>query len=403
MLDGRRVLLIVSGGIAAYKSLDLIRRLKERGARVRCVLTAGAENFVTPLSVAALSGEPVRSDMFSAADEGEMDHIRLTRESDLVVVAPATAHLLARMAGGLADDLATTLLLATSVPVLVAPSMNSRMWEHPATQANIAILERRGIERIGPNAGDLACGETGSGRMAEPAEILERIEMLLGGGPLAGRHAIVTSGPTIEQIDPVRYIANRSSGRQGHAIAAALAELGATVTLVSGPVALADPPGCTVVRVESAMQMLNAARSALPADIAVCAAAVADWSVVNRSTEKRKKKVGEAPPVIELGPNPDILATLSRAEAARPRLVIGFAAETQALIENAEDKRLRKGCDWIVANDVSEGSESFGGASNTVHLIDENGVEDWPRASKIEIARRLARRIAALFEDENPG
>jgi phosphopantothenoylcysteine decarboxylase/phosphopantothenate--cysteine ligase len=399
VFEGRRVLLIVSGGIAAYKSLELIRRLKDGGAKVRCVLTRGAENFVTPLAAAALSGEPVRREMFSAADEGEMDHIRLSREADLVVVAPATAHLLARMAAGLADDLASTLLLATDKPVLIAPAMNSRMWEHLATQANIATLDARGIHRIGPNSGDLACGETGSGRMAEPSEIMARIEILLGGGPLAGRHAIVTSGPTIEAIDPVRYIANRSSGRQGHAIAAALAELGAKVTLISGPVALADPPGCRVVRVESAMQMLNEARAALPADIAVCAAAVADWSVVNRSTEKRKKKVGEAPPVIELGPNPDILATLSRAEAARPRLVIGFAAETESLLDNARSKRERKGCDWILANDVSEGSETFGGESNTVHLIDANGVEGWPRMSKVEIARRLARHIAEALEE----
>ncbi|MFD2232687.1 bifunctional phosphopantothenoylcysteine decarboxylase/phosphopantothenate--cysteine ligase CoaBC [Phaeospirillum tilakii] len=401
MLDGRRILLILSGGIAAYKSLDLVRRLKERGAQVRCVLTRAAAEFVTPLSLATLSGEAVHQEMFGhAADPGGIDHIRLTREADLVVVAPATAHLLARMAVGLADDLATTLLLASDKKVLVAPAMNSRMWDHPATQANLAVLAARGVERVGPAAGTLACGETGEGRMAEIETIVARIEALLGAGPLSGRHAIVTSGPTIEPIDPVRYIANRSTGRQGHAIAAALAELGARVTLVSGPVALADPPGCTVVRVESALQMLNEARAALPADIAVCAAAVADWTVVNRSTEKRKKKIGEPPPVLQLAPNPDILATLARAEADRPRLVIGFAAETEALLDNARDKRQRKGCDWILANSVAEGDDSsFGGADNTVHLLDGESVESWPRMSKREVGRRLAQRIAAALAE----
>jgi len=400
VLDGRQILLILSGGIAAYKSLDLIRRLKERGARVRCVVTAAATQFVTPLSLATLSGEPVHQEMFGSADAlGGIDHIRLTREADLVVVAPATANLLARMAAGLADDLASTLLLASDKPILVAPAMNTRMWDHPATQANLALLAARGVERVGPGAGTLACGETGEGRMAEVEEILARIDLLLASGPLAGRHAIVTSGPTLEAIDPVRYIANRSSGRQGHAIAAALAELGANVTLVTGPVALPDPAGCRVVRVESALQMLNETRDALPADIAVCAAAVADWTVVNRSEEKRKKKIGEPPPMIKLAPNPDILATLARAGQERPRLVIGFAAETESLLDNARDKRQRKGCDWILANSVAEGDSSFGGDDNTVYLLDGQGTESWPRMSKIEVGRRLARRIAAALAE----
>lgn len=400
MLDGRRILLILSGGIAAYKSLDLIRRLKERGASVACVVTRAATQFVTPLSLATLSGEPVHQEMFDSSDPmAGIDHIRLTREADLVVVAPATAHLLARMAAGLADDLASTLLLASDKPILIAPAMNSRMWAHPATQANLALLESRGIDRVGPGSGELACGETGAGRMAEVAEILARIETRLGGGPLTGRHAIVTSGPTIEAIDPVRYIANRSSGRQGHAIAAALAELGARVTLISGPVALADPPGCRVIRVESAVQMLHETRAALPADIAVCAAAVADWTVVNRSLEKRKKKIGEPPPLIQLAPNPDILATLARADTERPALVIGFAAETESLLDNARDKLLRKGCDWILANSVAEADSSFGGEENTVHLLDGEAIESWPRMSKAEVGRRLAQRIAAALAD----
>ena len=396
MLDGRRVLLIVSGGIAAYKSLELIRRLGDRGCAVRCILTAGGAQFVTPLSLAALSGDKVYQDTFSLTDEAEMGHIRLSREADLVVVAPATANILAKMAAGIADDLATTALLATDKPVLVAPAMNTMMWDHPATRANLATLTARGVHRVGPGAGDLACGEVGAGRMAEPAEILAAIETLLSGeGPLSGRHAVVTSGPTHEAIDPVRYIANRSSGKQGHAIAAALARLGARVTLVSGPVALADPTGVTVVKVESALQMLNAVRAALPADILVCAAAVADWTVANRLTEKRKKKVGAPPPVIELAINPDILATMSQPGPARPRLVVGFAAETENLIEHAADKRTRKGCDWIVANDVSEGSGTFGGDDNRVHVIDAAGIEDWPTMSKDAVAARLAERIAA--------
>ncbi len=395
MLDGRRVLLIISGGIAAYKSLELIRRLKDRGCAVRCILTRGGANFVTPLSVAALSGDKVYQETFSLTDEAEMGHIRLSREADLVVVAPATANLLAKMTAGIADDLASTALLATDKRVLVAPAMNTMMWEHPATRANMALLESRGVARIGPGAGDLACGEVGAGRMAEPAEILAAIESLLSDGPLKGVRAIVTSGPTHEAIDPVRFIANRSSGKQGHAIAAALAALGAEVTLVSGPVTIPDPAGLKAIKVESAVQMLNAVQGALPADLVVCAAAVADWSVANRATEKRKKTAGAPPPTIELAPNPDILATVSKlAPGTRPRLVVGFAAETEKLMEHAADKRMRKGCDWIVANDVSEGTGTFGGESNTVHVIDGSGTESWPALGKDEVARRLAERIA---------
>jgi phosphopantothenoylcysteine decarboxylase/phosphopantothenate--cysteine ligase len=398
VLDGRRVLLIISGGIAAYKSLELIRRLKDRGCAVRCILTRGGANFVTPLSVAALSGDKVYQETFSLTDEAEMGHIRLSREADLVVVAPATANLLARMAAGIADDLASTALLATDKRVLVAPAMNTMMWEHAATRANLATLEARGVLRVGPGAGDLACGEVGAGRMAEPAEILAAIEAALSDGPLKGVRAVVTSGPTHEAIDPVRFIANRSSGKQGHAIAAALAALGAEVTLVSGPVTIPDPAGVKVVRVESALQMLNAVRAGLPADLVVCAAAVADWTVANRAAEKRKKKVGDPPPTIELTPNPDILMTVSKAETrVRPRLVVGFAAETENLLEHAADKLARKGCDWIVANDVSEGTGTFGGDANTVHVIDGKGTESWPAMGKDEVARKLAERIAAAL------
>ncbi|MDA8232461.1 MAG: bifunctional phosphopantothenoylcysteine decarboxylase/phosphopantothenate--cysteine ligase CoaBC [Magnetospirillum sp.] len=397
MLTGRRVLLVISGGIAAYKSLDLIRRLRERGAAVRCILTRGGEQFVTPLSIATLTGERVFQDIFSLTDEAEIGHIALVKECDLVVVAPATANLLAKMAMGLADDLAATALLATDRPILVAPAMNTRMWDHPATRANLATLEARGVHRVGPNTGWLAEGEVGEGRMAEVPEILAAIEGLLAGGPLAGRRALVTSGPTVEPIDPVRFIANRSSGKQGHAIAAALARLGAGVTLVSGPVALADPAGVRVVRVETAAEMLEACRAALPADVAVCAAAVADWTVANRSAGKRRKQAGAPPPVIELAPNPDILATLA-AGPQRPRLLVGFAAETENVVGNAVEKRARKGCDWIVANDVSAGTGAFGGDANTVHLVTASGVEDWPALPKTEVARRLAERIAAAVQ-----
>jgi phosphopantothenoylcysteine decarboxylase / phosphopantothenate---cysteine ligase len=401
VLAGKRVLLVIAGGVAAYKSLELIRRLRERGVAVRTILTQAGARFVTPLSVQALTEDTVYQDMWSLTDESQMGHIRLSRDADLAVVAPATADLLARMAAGMADDLAATALLATDKPVLVAPAMNVRMWEHPATQANIKLLESRGVKRIGPNSGDMACGEYGPGRMAEPMEILAAIEAhftsVQAPKPLAGLRALVTSGPTYEAIDPVRYIANRSSGKQGHAAAAALAELGAAVTLVSGPVRLADPPGCRVVAVESAREMLAACRAALPADIAVFAAAVADWRSAGEADQKLKKD-GSGPPQLALTENPDILATVAGLPAGeRPRLVVGFAAETQNVVAYAEDKRRRKGCDWIVANDVSPATGTFGGDRNTVHVINADGVEDWPALDKTEVARRLADRVAAFF------
>jgi phosphopantothenoylcysteine decarboxylase / phosphopantothenate---cysteine ligase len=398
MLNGKRILLIVGGGIAAFKSLELIRRLRERGASVRCVLTENGAHFVTPLSLQALSEDRVYSDMFSLTDESEMGHIQLSRDADLLVVAPATANLLARMAAGLADDLAATVLLATDKPVLAAPAMNVRMWTHAATVTNVETLRQRGIHFIGPNDGAMACNEFGPGRMSEPEEIAAAIETLLvPARPLAGRRAIVTSGPTREAIDPVRYISNHSSGKQGHAIASALAELGADVTLVSGPVSLADPPGLSAVHVESADQMLAACLTAGSVDIAVCAAAVADWKAARPADAKIKKKPGAAPPALELAPNPDILATLSKAGPARPALVVGFAAETEDLVANAIDKRKRKGCDWIVANDVSAAAGTFGGERNAVHLITASGVEDWPTLPKADVARRLAGRIALYF------
>lgn len=394
MLTGRRILLIISGGIAAYKCLELIRRLRERGCAVRTILTAGGQQFVTPLSVAALSEDKVYTDLFSLTDESEMGHIRLSREADLVVVAPASADILAKMAAGMADDLATTALLATDKPVLVAPAMNMMMWAHAATQANVATLAARGVRRIGPGAGELACGEVGSGRMAEPMEILAAIEAALAGGPLSGRHCLVTSGPTHEEIDPVRYIANRSSGKQGHAIAGALARLGADVTLVTGPSHEPDPAGATVVRIESARDMLAACEAALPAEVAVCAAAVADWRVAAPAGQKLKKDGAAVPAPLELALNPDILATLAALGPRRPRLVVGFAAETERVVEQAQEKRRRKGCDWIVANDVSPAAGTFGGTRNTVHVIDGGGVESWPTLDKSEVAERLARRIA---------
>jgi phosphopantothenoylcysteine decarboxylase / phosphopantothenate---cysteine ligase len=394
-LNGKRVLLIVSGGIAAFKALELIRLLRRRGCGVTCVLTGNGGQFVTPLSLQALSEHKVYTELFSLTDESEMGHIQLSRSADLVVVAPATANILAKMAGGLADDLASTLLLATDKPVLVAPAMNVRMWEHAATHANMKLLASRGIHVVGPDQGAMACNEYGFGRLSEPPEILTAIEALLvPDQPLAGCHAIVTSGPTHEPIDPVRYIANRSSGRQGHAIAAALAALGARVTLVSGPVTAADPPGVTVRRIENAAQMLDACQSALPADIAVFAAAVADWRVANASEGKIKKQPGIAAPALELVPNPDILATIAAAGPRRPRLVVGFAAETSDLLANAQSKLRRKNADWIVANDVSPATGIMGGEENAVNLITATGVEEWPRLNKDEVARRLAARIA---------
>ena len=396
MLTGKRILLVVSGGIAAYKSLELIRRLRERRATVRCILTKGGAEFVTALSLAALSEDKVYTDLFSLTDESEMGHIRLSREADLVVVAPATADILAKMAQGLADDLATTALLASDKAPLIAPAMNLRMWHHAATQANLALLESRGVRRVGPGEGPMACGEFGLGRMAEPAEILAAIEAELAAGPLSGRRAVVTSGPTHEPIDPVRFIGNRSSGRQGHAIAAALARRGAETILVSGPTAEPDPPGVTVRHVETAEEMLSSCRAALPADVAVCAAAVADWKIANPAAQKLKKAGGK-PPRLELAANPDILSTLSGADNARPRLVIGFAAETEHVVENAIAKRAAKGCDWIVANDVSPHTGTFGGQQNTVHLISAGEVEHWPTLSKVEVAERLVDRIVRHF------
>jgi len=393
MLAGRRILLIVSGSVAAYKALELTRLLRKDGAQVMAILTAGGARFVTKEALAAITGERVHDDLWAA--EAEIGHIRLARWPDLVAVVPASADLLAKMANGLTDDLATCVLLATRAKVMAAPAMNPAMWEHPATRANMAALRARGVLVAGPEDGLMAEPESGPGRLMEPAGLLEAIRAALSGGPLAGKHLLVTSGPTHEPIDPVRYIANRSSGKQGHAIAAALAALGARVTLVSGPVAQPDPPGVAVARVESAREMLAACEAALPADAAVCAAAVADWRTARAADQKMKKVPGEAPPPLELALNPDILATLSAAGPRRPRLVVGFAAETEKVIENATAKRAKKGCDWIVANDVS--GDVMGGAENAVHLVTESGVEDWPRMAKEEVARRLAARIAEVL------
>ncbi len=400
IIAGKKLLLIVSGGIAAYKCLETIRRLNERGMRTRTILTRAGSRFITPLSLAAISGERVFEDLFSLTDESEIGHIRLSREADLLVVAPASANIIARMAHGLADDLATTALLATDKPILMAPAMNPRMWDHPATQANMATLSARGVLRVGPNSGEMAeRGESGPGRMAEPTEIVAAIEAYFQRSTrLSGRRAIVTSGPTVEAIDPVRFLANRSSGRQGHAIAEALSRLGVETVLVSGPTNLPDPPGVTIVRVESAVDMLAACQAALPADIAVCAAAVADWRIRRVAGNKLKKDGGATPPTLELAENPDILATLAAAGPRRPRLVIGFAAETEAVVDNAVTKRQRKGCDWMLANDVSPGTTTFGGEDNTVHLVTAEGVEPWARMSKKAIAERLAERIADAVE-----
>ncbi|MGC9417845.1 MAG: bifunctional phosphopantothenoylcysteine decarboxylase/phosphopantothenate--cysteine ligase CoaBC [Rhodovulum sp.] len=394
MLAGKRILLIVSGGIAAYKVLELIRRLRDRGAGVIPVMTRAAEQFVTPLSLSALAGEKVYRDLFDLTDEAEMGHIQLSRAADLVVVAPATANLLAKLAGGQADDLASTLLLATDTPVLVAPAMNVRMWQHPATRRNVATLRGDGVAFVGPNDGDMACGEYGPGRMAEVPEILAAIEAALAGGPLRGRRVVVTSGPTHEPIDPVRYIANRSSGAQGTAIARALAGLGAEVVFVTGPATVPPPAGVEVVRVETAREMLEAIQAALPAEAAVFAAAVADWRVAKPAGQKMKKDGTGRAPALEFAENPDILATVAGMAEGRPRLVVGFAAETHDVEAHARAKRARKGCDWIVANDVSPATGIMGGAENEVTLITAEGAETWPRLSKDEVAGRLAQRIA---------
>jgi phosphopantothenoylcysteine decarboxylase/phosphopantothenate--cysteine ligase len=394
----RRILLIIGGGIAAYKALDLIRRLKEHSLAVRCLLTKAAREFITPLSAGALSGERAFTDLFDQDSEFDVGHIRLAREADLVVVAPATADLMAKLAGGHADDLASAVLLAADRPVLLAPAMNPRMWEHTATQRNLALLIEDGIAVVGPNAGEMAeAGEAGIGRMAEPLEIvaaaLPLIARAAGEGALTGKRMIVTSGPTHEPIDPVRYIANRSSGKQGHAIAAAAASAGAEVILISGPVHLPDPPGVEVVKVASAQDMLDAVNKALPADVAVFAAAVADWRPAEAQSNKIKKGEGATPKLV-LKENPDILATVAHDASRRPRLVIGFAAETDRIIDHAKAKLARKGCDWILANDVSAESGVMGGDRNTVHLVTAQGVESWPQQSKEEVARTLVGRIA---------
>jgi len=426
-MQEKRVLLIVGGGIAAFKLPELVRLLRKAGIGVTTVLTEGGAQFVTPLTLSALSGELCHSALWDLTREAEMGHIQLSRSADLVVVAPATADLMAKMAAGLAGDLASTLLLATDKPVLIAPAMNVRMWEHAATRRNRQLLQADGVLFVGPEEGDMACGEWGEGRMAEPQAILDAILAALGGGvepplrltsdrlrlapedaappaiappdgPLRGRHIVVTSGPTHEPIDPVRYIANRSSGAQGAAIAAALRDLGAQVSFVTGPAAVPPPPGVQVLRVETAAEMRAAVEAVLPADAAVMAAAVADWRVVNASGQKMKKDGSGRPPSLEMAENPDILAWISRAEQ-RPSLVVGFAAETDNVVANAVAKRQRKGCDWIVANDVSSGSGVMGGADNTAILVTAENVEHWPRLPKAEVARRLAERIAARLAE----
>ena len=397
MLNGKRILLIVGGGIAAYKSLELVRRLRERGATVRVVLTQGGAQFVTPLSFSVLSGEEAFTDLFDLKDEAEIGHIQLSREADLVVVAPATADLLAKMANGLANDLASTVLMATDKSVLVAPAMNVRMWQHPATLRNVETLRADGVRFVGPEEGDMACGEFGPGRMAEPEDIAGAIARLLPsaeGISLVGRHVLITSGPTYEPIDPVRYIANRSSGKQGHALARAAKDMGARVTLISGPTHLPDIPGVMTVKVETAADMLDAALGALPADIAICAAAVADWRAATQAMEKLKKVEGQTALNLALARNPDILATLAAPGARRPALVIGFAAETETIITHAQEKLSRKGADWIVANDVSPGTGIMGGDRTEVHLVSAAGVEDWPAMGKDEMAVKLLARAA---------
>ncbi len=398
-LEGKRLLLIIGGGIAAYKCLDLIRRVKERGMTVRTILTKGGEQFVTPLSVSGLSGEKTYTDLFSLTDEVEMGHIRLSREADLVLVAPATADMMAKMVAGIADNLATTALLATDKPVMIAPSMNSRMWEHAATQRNVKQLQKDGIHVINPTSGDLACGEVGAGRLAEVEDLVAALEgFFTPTGPLAGRHIIITAGPTYEAIDPVRYIANRSSGKQGYAIARALRELGAKVSLISGPTNLDAPKNVTVTNIESANEMLAACQNTLPADVAICVAAVADWRTSQEAAQKIKKQGGQIP-ALQMVENPDILKILSNDATNRPTLVVGFAAETENISNNAKAKLKRKGCDWIVANDVSttDGQSVMGGDHNRVSLITAAGAEEWDNAHKDEVARRLAQKIEKHF------
>lgn len=401
-MNGKRILFIIGGGIAAYKSLELIRMLKKAGAFVTPVLTKAGTEFVTPLSVAGLAGEKVYTDLFDLTDEAEMGHIQLSRSADLVLVAPATADMMAKMAGGHADDLASTLLMATDTPVLIAPAMNVRMWTHAATQRNLATLQGDGIAVVGPNDGDMACGEFGPGRLAEPQEIFDALAQRLPiSGPLSGRRVVITSGPTHEPIDPVRYIANRSSGTQGVALAVALRDQGAEVVLISGPVDVPMPTGVRVLRVDTANQMMSATRNALPADCAIFAAAVADWRVSSASDQKIKKDGSGRVAPLQLSENPDILQAISNLpDGKRPALVIGFAAETDDLIENATAKRQRKGCDWIVANDVSPETGIMGGPENAVTLITSEGAEPWPRASKDAVARELARRVVEVLGKE---
>ncbi|MBR9762205.1 MAG: bifunctional phosphopantothenoylcysteine decarboxylase/phosphopantothenate--cysteine ligase CoaBC [Rhodobacteraceae bacterium] len=394
MLAGKRILLIISGGIAAFKTPALIRLLRAEGAAVTPVMTAAAAEFVTPLTLSALAGEKVYRELFDLTDEAEMGHIELSRSADLIVVAPATANLMAKMAQGLADDLASTLLLATDTPVLIAPAMNVRMWDHPATQRNLAVLKGDGVSIVGPDEGDMACGEYGPGRMSEPFAIVDAVRAALASGPLSGRRIVVTSGPTHEPIDPVRYIANRSSGAQGTAIARALAALGAEVVFVTGPADVPPPEGVEVVKVQTAREMQQAVAAALPADAAVFAAAVADWRVASESGSKIKKQPGRALPVLEFAENPDILAGVSQLTEGRPGLVVGFAAETDDVLAHATAKRARKGCDWILANDVSPATGIMGGTENAVVLISDAGAEEWPRMGKDDVARRLAAKIA---------
>jgi len=420
LLTGKKILLIISGGIAAYKCLELIRLIKKQSGAVQVVMTKSAAQFVTPLSLASLSGEKVLSDLFDLTDETEIGHIELSRSADLVVVAPATADIIARMAHGLASDLATTTLLATDKQVLVAPAMNVRMWHHAATQRNIATLKGDGILFVGPNEGDMACGEFGPGRMAEPAEILASIDVILNAepkllerpqsrlekrdhlsGPLAGKTVLITAGPTHEPIDPVRYIANRSSGKQGYALAQAAYDLGARVILVSGPVNQPIPEGVEVLPVETALDMRDACLEELPVDIAICAAAVADWRVTSPASEKMKKQGQSDVPGLELTQNPDILHTIANHKTSRPKLVVGFAAETENVIENAKTKLAKKGCDLIVANDVGAGSDVMGGAQNTVHIVTGTGTEDWPEMPKHQVAQKLMTYLATVLQSKD--
>ncbi len=406
MLAGKRILLIVGGGIAAYKCLELIRRLREREASVRVIMTEAAKQFVTPLSLASLSGDKVYDDMFDLTDETEIGHIQLSRDADILMVAPATADLMAKMATGQCSDLATTCLLATDKPVMIAPAMNVRMWEHAATQRNLETLRADGVHVVGPNEGDMACGEYGPGRMAEPAEIIDALSATLGSpladldGPrLAGKTILITAGPTQEPIDPVRYIANRSSGKQGYAIGAAAANLGARVIIVSGPTRLDPPPGAEVIPVETAEEMLKAVEDEMPVDVGIFAAAVSDWRTASAADQKIKKDGSGHVPALELTENPDILATIAKSKKNRPGLVIGFAAETENVVKNAKAKLKRKGCDWVVANDVSPDTGVMGGDENTVHLVTSDGVEDWPQMAKSDVAARLVDRICEELED----